>query len=130
MNLGTAIKNRMNEKKMNVKTLAQMTGIAPTTLYSFFKRGGDSIGITSLLKIAKALDISADQLIRSTDELNENDMNLSIEKNNPTDFSKRLIDYVMKMAERLSDESLEKLSQRVDELYALDKINNNLKEKK
>lgn len=62
MNLGDVVKECMREKGLSVKELAELTGIAPTTLYSFFSRGGKGLSISSFLKIAQVLEVSADEL--------------------------------------------------------------------
>lgn len=63
MTLSEIIKRRMGKKKLNVRQLSNMTGIAPTTLYSFFRRNSDTISISSFLAIAEALDTSVDDLM-------------------------------------------------------------------
>lgn len=66
MTLGQKIKKRMEHQNINVKTLSDLTGIAPATLYSFFRRDSDSINISALVKIAAALETSIDDLIGET----------------------------------------------------------------
>lgn len=63
MTLSEIIKKRMKKKKINVKQLSGMTGIAPTTLYSFFRRGSDSISVSSLISIASALDTTVEDIM-------------------------------------------------------------------
>lgn len=63
MKLGQLIKKRMKTLNINVKDLSDLTGIAPTTLYSFFRRDAENINISALVKIATALEISIDSLL-------------------------------------------------------------------
>jgi transcriptional regulator with XRE-family HTH domain len=67
MTLGDVVKECMKEKGISVKELAELTEIAPTTLYSFFSRGGTGLSITSFLKIAQVLEVSADELYARSD---------------------------------------------------------------
>lgn len=66
MTLGEKIKLKMKEKHLNVKALSDMTGIAPTTLYSFFKRDSKTINISALIKIADALGVSIENLMEES----------------------------------------------------------------
>lgn len=95
MNLGDAVKERMKEKDISVKTLSSLTGIAPTTLYSFFQRGGEGLSISSFLKIAHVLDISADELYaRSKNDPHLNPLLLTDE--NKEIIGKNIMKYMRK----------------------------------
>lgn len=70
MTLGQLVKQKLDKKDISVKHLSDMTGIAPTTLYSFFKRGNDNINISTLFKIAHVLDTSVDNLVEELEAIN------------------------------------------------------------
>lgn len=63
MTLSEIIKRRMKKENLNVKKLSDITGIAPTTLYSFFRRNSDTLSVSSIIAIASALNTTVDDLM-------------------------------------------------------------------
>ena len=124
MTLGEIIKRRMKEKNINVKNLSDMTGIAPTTLYSFFRRKSDTINISALIEIANALDTNVDDLIkeRSFEEDNnptQSDFFLNDQERDFLNLYRNADDHTRKTITRLL-----KYENEINKLY------NDLKKKK
>lgn len=63
MGLGARIKDLLYEKGLTIKDLSEITGIPVNTLYSITGRDDVNIRADNLEKIAKALDLSIDQLL-------------------------------------------------------------------
>lgn len=63
MNIGESIKNCRNIKKLTQKQLSELTNI-PVISIGRYERGENSPDFSSLLKIAQALDITIDELIK------------------------------------------------------------------
>lgn len=67
------IKNRlsvlMQERKTNANDLAVKINVSPSTIYSIMQRDSNRIDIDLILKIAHALDVTADELL--SDEIKQ-----------------------------------------------------------
>ncbi len=57
----------MKERKWNKRTLARESGVPYTTIDGFYKKGSDNTKLSTLLKIASALDVSIDRLVGGED---------------------------------------------------------------
>lgn len=63
MGIGTRLVELMNSKKINANELANKIGVAPTTLYSMIKRDSSRVDIDLIIKIAHALNMTADEFL-------------------------------------------------------------------
>ena len=63
MGIGARLVDIMEKKKMNTNELAIKIGVPPTTLYSMIKRDSSRVDIDLIIKIAHALDMTADELL-------------------------------------------------------------------
>ena len=63
MGIGARLLEIMNKKNLNTNELAIMIGVPPTTLYSMIKRDSNRVDIDLIIKIAHALDMSADEFL-------------------------------------------------------------------
>ena len=63
MGIGARLSEIMAEKNMNTNELAIKIGVPPTTLYSMIKRDSSRVEIDLIIKIAHALDMTADELL-------------------------------------------------------------------
>lgn len=53
----------MKEKGLNKSTLSQLSGVPYTTIDGFYKKGYENAKISTVRKIASALDVSLDYLV-------------------------------------------------------------------
>lgn len=63
MGIGARLVELMNKKNINTNELANKIGVAPTTLYSMIKRDSSRVDIDLIIKIAHALNMTADELL-------------------------------------------------------------------
>lgn len=63
MGIGIKVEYFMNKQGINANELASRMGVTPSTIYSMLKRDSSRIDIDLLMKIAKALGISTDELL-------------------------------------------------------------------
>lgn len=67
------LQNLLDEKKLNVSQLAELTGIPKTTLYTIISRNSTRIDFRILEKIAETFSVTIEDLIIDTDELTQED---------------------------------------------------------
>ena len=65
MGYGVNLKKILNEKGMNVRTLARKTGISPTTLYSLIQRDSN-LRFDYALRIANELEIDVKEICEAS----------------------------------------------------------------
>lgn len=53
----------LHKNKMTRSDLARATGLAPSTVNSWFNRSSDNVTLVSLLKIANYFNVSLDELV-------------------------------------------------------------------
>ena len=63
MGIGARLVELMKKKNINTNELANRIGVAPTTLYSMIKRDSSRVDIDLIIKIAHALNMTADELL-------------------------------------------------------------------
>lgn len=63
MGIGARLVELMKQKNINTNELANRIGVAPTTLYSMIKRDSSRVDIDLIIKIAHALNMTADELL-------------------------------------------------------------------
>ena len=63
MGIGARLSEIMAEKNINTNELAVKIGVPPTTLYSMIKRDSTRVEIDLIIKIAHALDMTADEFL-------------------------------------------------------------------
>lgn len=112
MDAAGRIKERLEERGMSTRELAKRTGIPVSTLYSFFKRGGNSIDIDSVIAIAHVLGTTADELLGVAPSVGR-----------AMEYTAKLEDHKNVMHEDLADYNDDALSQRqqrqMRRLYAM-----------
>ena len=60
MGIGSKLTALMKQQNTNANELAQKAGVPATTVYSLIKRDSNRVDIDSLIKIARALGVTAD----------------------------------------------------------------------
>lgn len=60
MGIGSRLVKLMKEQNTNANELAAKAGVPPTTVYSLIRRDSSRVDIDSLIKIARALGVTAD----------------------------------------------------------------------
>ena len=60
MGIGTKLTALMKEQNTNANELAQKAGVPAQTIYSLIRRDASKVDIDSLIKIARALGVTAD----------------------------------------------------------------------
>jgi transcriptional regulator with XRE-family HTH domain len=63
MGIGIRLEKIMKEKGINANELSIKIGVTPSTLYSMIKRDSNRVDIDLIIKIARALNITADELL-------------------------------------------------------------------
>lgn len=63
MGIGRKLTDILIEKGMNTNELAQRIGVTPSTIYSIIQRDSNRIDIDLIIKISRALGITADDLL-------------------------------------------------------------------
>ncbi len=69
MGIGTKLTELMKQQNTNANELAQRAGVPATTVYSLIKRDSNRVDIDSLIKIARALGVTADYFGNDTDSV-------------------------------------------------------------
>lgn len=65
MGISNRLTKLMNERDTNANDLASKAGIPASTIYSLIRRDSNRVDIDSLIKIAKALGVTADYLLET-----------------------------------------------------------------
>lgn len=65
MGISNRLTNLMKENGTNANDLALRAGIPASTIYSLIRRDSNRVDIDSLIKIAKALNVTADYLLET-----------------------------------------------------------------
>lgn len=60
MGIGSKLTKLMKEQNTNANELASMANVPATTIYSLIKRDSNRVDIDSLIKIARALGVTAE----------------------------------------------------------------------
>ena len=60
MGIGSKLTKLMKEQDTNANELASKAGVPPTTIYSLIRRDSNRVDIDSLIKIARALGVTAE----------------------------------------------------------------------
>lgn len=60
MGIANKLIKLMKEQNTNANELASKAGVPPTTIYSLIRRDSNRVDIDSLIKIARALGVTAD----------------------------------------------------------------------
>lgn len=95
MGIGARLLEIMNKKNLNTNELAIMIGVPPTTLYSMIKRDSNRVDIDLIIKIAHALDMSADEFLSGESVEKPNTLAAHFEGENFTEEElKGIEDYV------------------------------------
>lgn len=63
MGIKNRLDNLLKTKNMNANELAIMIDVRPSTIYSILQRDSSRIDIDLIIKIARALDVTADELL-------------------------------------------------------------------
>lgn len=63
MGIGTRLDELMKSKNTNANELAMEINVAPSTIYSMIKRDSNRVDIDLVIKIAHALDMTADEFL-------------------------------------------------------------------
>ena len=63
MNMLQTLDRLMSEKSLNRSRLAQQSGVPYTTIDGLYKKGFENVKFSTLLKLAKALGVSLDELV-------------------------------------------------------------------
>lgn len=92
----------MSEKRLNKNRLSQISGVPYTTIDGFYKKGYDNAKISTIKKIASALDVTLDYLVDDVEPT----------KNAPSEKDEALLD----MFHKLNDEGKEQLLDFADSL--------------
>lgn len=92
----------MSEKRLNKSKLSQISGVPYTTIDGFYKKGYDNAKISTIKKIASALNVTLDYLVDDVE----------IAKTAPSKKDEALLD----MFHKLNDEGKEQLLDFADSL--------------
>ena len=106
--IGKALQKLLDEKDMNVNELSKMIHVSNQTLYSVIKRDNMKIDFEILLKICKALNVSADYFYSDYAE---------IINHNPSADNERLNEFIALCAQ-LNDDELDILENLIDSLLS------------
>lgn len=60
MGIGSKLTKLMKEQDTNANELASKAGVPPTTIYSLIRRDSNRVDIDSLIKIVRALGVTAE----------------------------------------------------------------------
>ena len=63
MGIGIRLEKVLEEKGINANELSMKIGVTPSTIYSMIKRDSNRVDIDLIIKIAHALNMTADELI-------------------------------------------------------------------
>lgn len=75
MGLGKRLKDVLKKKNITVQRLSKMTGISANTLYAIIKRDNKSMQAENLINIARALNVSIDELFSEDYDLDSRGYN-------------------------------------------------------
>lgn len=103
----------MREKGLNKSKLSQLSGIPYTTIDGLYKKGFENIKLSTLVKLAKALDVSLDELTGQDDSqralgLDREDLGVARDYHGLDGHGKRLVRLVI-------DEERARIAQPVEE---------------
>lgn len=62
--IGGVVQRQREAKRMSIQALAKATGLAPSILYELESQADRNPGFSTLVKVAKALDIPLSELVR------------------------------------------------------------------
>lgn len=68
MGIGSKLTKLMKEQDTNANELASKAGVPPTTIYSLIRRDSNRVDIDSLIKIARALGVTAEYFCNEESE--------------------------------------------------------------
>ena len=68
MGIGSKLTKLMKEQDTNANELASKAGVPPTTIYSLIRRDSNRVDIDSLIKIARALGVTAEYFFNEEPE--------------------------------------------------------------
>ena len=68
MGIGSKLTKLMKEQDTNANELASKAGVPPTTIYSLIRRDSNRVDIDSLIKIARALGVTAEYFCKEEPE--------------------------------------------------------------
>ena len=75
MGIKIRLSSLMKERRTNPNDLALKINVSPSTIYSIMQRDSNRIDIDLILKIAHALDVTADELL--SDEIKQSEISPS-----------------------------------------------------
>ena len=111
--IGNTLNQLIKLRGTNVNELSQKIGVAPTTIYSLIKRDSKKVDIEILIKLSKALNVTAEYFYNC--EMSNNTLN-----NKET----ILLEHYNKLNEKGKDEAIK----RVSELTEIKKYTTALKD--
>ena len=68
MSFGNTLKEWMDKRGINAYELSEMTGVPAQTIYSMIKRNSKKADVEYIIRIAKALNVTVDELLGSDEE--------------------------------------------------------------
>lgn len=126
MGIGTKLTKLMKEQNTNANELSTKADVPAQTIYSLIRRDASKVDIDSLIKIAHALDVTAEyfcsdeietsSIINST-EISSSDLKLINKYHDLDSFGQKTVSYILdRETERVA--SLNKQKERIEELEA------------
>ena len=110
MGIGARIKEILKQKNKTILWLAEKSGVSKNTLYTITKRDNTNIRHENLTKIADALEVSVEDLLKHD---GDNDINNSKTKDVTTLFiSRKSIDAYNKLVEEIANS--EKIKKEIE----------------
>lgn len=100
MGIGNTLNQLIKLRGTNVNELSQKIGVAPTTIYSLIKRDSKKVDIEILIKLSKALNVTAEYFYNC--EMADNTLN-----NKET----ILLEHYNKLNEKGKDEAIKRVSE-------------------
>lgn len=82
MGIGRKLTDLMKKRNTNANELAALTGVPAQTIYSLIRRDANKVDIDSLIRIARALGVTADYF--GNDESSDN-ITIAAHRNSETD---------------------------------------------
>lgn len=76
MGFSKQLKSIMHGRGITVKELSEISEVPASTIYSILQRDSSRVDINSVISIAHALEVTADELL--CDELNEDSQNFNL----------------------------------------------------
>ncbi len=74
MSFGETLKSWMDKKEINAYELSELADVPVQTLYSMIKRNSKKADVQYIIRIAKALGVSVDELLGSDKDANTLDL--------------------------------------------------------